>query len=457
MLEEGRDEEAGRFAGAALGLVASAAYGLALLGMLLAPLLVPVVYFKIPAADHDLLIRVIRVMLPMTATAVVSAWALGVLNTHRRFFVSYVAPVVWNAAIVTAVVTAGTALGFAAAGRDADLVLVAAWGALAGAVLQLLVQLPFVVPVLHHFRLSVSLRVAGVREAIRNLVPVVLARGVVNLSALLDGWLAAILATGAVTHLGRAQTLYLLPVSLFGMAVAASELPELSRRHRDDPGVLAARVRDALERVAYFLVPSLVAYLAFGDVLVEAIYERGQFGATDTRAVTVVLAAYALGLLASGRSRTLSSTFFALRDTATPARVATLRVGVSLVVGVALMFPLDRVGVGEWRFGAAGLALGASAGAWLEYVLLRRALGLRLGPHGPRGTHLARLIGAAALAAGMALAARALFETPLRAVATDALDGPLVAAGTAGTFGVTYLAAASLFGVGRGLRRLLRR
>jgi peptidoglycan biosynthesis protein MviN/MurJ (putative lipid II flippase) len=121
------------------------------------------------------------------------------------------------------------------------------------------------------------------------------------------------------------------------------------------------------------------------------------------------------------------------------------------------LFPLARVGVGEWRFGAAGLALGASAGAWLEYVLLRRALGLRLGPHGPRGTHLARLIGAAALAAGMALAARALFETPLRAVATDALDGPLVAAGTAGTFGVTYLAAASLFGVGRGLRRLLRR
>jgi putative peptidoglycan lipid II flippase len=422
-----------------------------------APVLVPLLYFEIPAEDHDLLITVIRIMLPMTATLVVSAWALGVLNTHRRFFVSYVAPVLWNAAIVAALVVAATVLGFAAAGRDADLVLAAAWGALAGSLLQLLMQVPFVVPVLRHFRLSLSTRVRGVREAIRNLVPVVLARGVVNLSALLDAFLAALLVTGAVTTLARAQTLYVLPVSLFGMAVAAAELPELSRRHGHAVDELAARVRAALERVSFFLVPSVVAYVGFGEVLVEAVFERGRFGGDDTRAVAVVLAVYALGLLASGRSRTLSSTFFALRDTATPARIAALRVSVSAVIGIALMFPLDRLAVGELRLGAAGLAFGASVGAWLEYALLRRALAGRLPDHGPRGAHMLRL-GAAALAALLlALAERAFLEDGLRAVAPGGFEGLAAALATAGTFGVAYLVAASLLGAGGGLPRFFRR
>lgn len=457
MVGEGRHEEAGRFAGAVLGLLALAAYGLAVLGMLLAPLLVPLVYPEIPPDYQALLVTVIRIMLPMVATLVVSAWALGVLNTHRRFFVSYVAPVLWNAGIIGAAVSAGTVLGFAAAGRDRDLVLALAWGALAGSFLLVLFQLPFVLSVLRHFRLSASTRVTGVREAIRNWVPVVASRGVVNLSALLDGILAAILAMGAVTTLARAQTLYVLPISLFGMAVAAAELPELSRRHQADVGELAERVRGALERVGFFLVPSFAAYLVFGEVLVEALYQRGSFGAADTRAVWVVLAAYALGLLASGRSRTLSSAFFAVRDTMTPARVAVVRVLVSVAIGVPLMFPLDRYGVGDLRFGAAGLALGASVGAWVEYALLRRALTRRLGAHGPRPGHSLRLVAAALLASGLAVAERAWLEEGIRALVPPAASGAAAAAGTALTFGVAYLVAARALGTGRGLRSLLTR
>lgn len=447
-----RHEAAGRFAGAALGLLGLAAYGLALVGMLAAPWLVPLVYPEIPPPYQELLVTVIRIMLPMVATLVVGAWALGVLNTHRRFFVSYVAPVLWNAAIVGAAVTAGTGFGYAAVGRDTDIVLALAWGALAGSALVVLFQLPFVLGVLRHFRLSFRARVEGVAEAVRNLVPVVAARGVVNLSALLDGILAALLAMGAVTTLGRAQTLYVLPISLFGMAVAAAELPELSRRHRAEASELAERVRRALERAGFFLVPSLAAYLVFGEVLVEALFERGTFGAADTRAVAVVLAAYALGLLASGRSRTLSSAFFALRDTRTPARVAVVRVLVSLAVGVPLMFPLDRFGVGDLRFGAAGLALGASVGAWVEYALLRRHLSSRLPGHGPRARHTAALVAAAVLASGVALAERAWIEPTIRGAAPPAFEGVLAAAGTALAFGVAYLVAASVFGPGRGFR-----
>ena len=457
MVEEGREEEAGRFAGAILGLVTAVAFGIALLGILLAPVLVPVVFFALEPEYAALLVRVIRILLPMTATLAVSAWALGILNTHRRFFVSYVAPVAWNVAIIGAAVAGGTILGLSATGREGDLVVVIAWGGLLGGVLQGVVMLPALRPFLAGVRVSLSTRVVGVRDAIRAFLPVVAARGAVNLSALVDQFLAALLGAGAVASLGRAQTLYLLPISLFGMAVAASALPELSRRGPTEVGLVAEGVRKTLLRVFSLLIPSAVAYLIFGDLLVEALLQRGAFGPADTRVVTVVLGAYTLGLVASGSARTLTSAFYALRDTRTPARLAVLRVVISLSVGAILMIPLDRVEVGHLRLGAAGLALGSAVGAWLEYLLLRRALHRQLGSHGVGGGAIGRIALAAGVGALGALAVRFLLEPPLRAQLPAELAGPLLAIGTAGCFGVLYLFTAARAGVGLPLRRLLGR
>ena len=219
-LEEGREEEAGRFAGAALGIVSVVAFGAGLLGLLLAPWIVETLYPLWTEEKQALTVRLIRILFPMAAVLAVSAWALGILNSHRRFFVSYVAPVLWNLAMVTALVTFGTVLGWNAQGRDADLVAALALGALAGGALQFAVMLPWVVPVLRHFRLSVSRRVAGVRDALRAFIPVVAARGVVNVSGLLDIVLAGLLVDGAVSMLRYGQTLYVLPISLFAMSIA---------------------------------------------------------------------------------------------------------------------------------------------------------------------------------------------------------------------------------------------
>jgi putative peptidoglycan lipid II flippase len=277
---------------------------------------------------------------------------------------------------------------------------------------------------------------------VRNFWPVVAGRGVVNLSGWVDLILAGLLASGAVAVMGYAQTFYLLPISLFGMSIAASELPELSRMREEAERVVAVRVSRALRRVSFFLIPSTIAYLALGDVIVSALFETGEFGAAESLVTWGVLAAYALGLPASGSSRVLSSAFYALRDTKTPARIAGLRVALSAAVGVGLMFPADRLGFETLRLGAAGLALGASVGAWIEYVLLRRALGRLLGAHGPGRMPVAKMALAAALATSVAVA--------LQLVLPPA--HPLVLAGeTLVPFGVVFLAAAALLGEG-GLR-----
>lgn len=441
-LEEGKEEEAGRFAGAALGILTVVAGALVLLGILLAPLFVPIFIWKWDPQKQALTVTLVRILFPMTGILVISAWALGILNSHRRFFVSYVAPVFWNIAQIAAMVAGGAyfVLG------ERDLVVVLAWGALVGGILQFGVQVPFVLRHLHGFRLSLGRKVEGVGEAIRNFGPVVAARGVVNLSGWLDLILAALLVDGAVAVLGYAQTFYMLPISLFGMSVAASELPELSRMRDEDRGVLGERVSRALRRVSFFLLPSVAAYLALGDVVVAALYETGAFGPAQSLITWAVLAAYSLGLAASARSRVLSSVFYALRDTKTPAKIAYLRVAVSATVGIALMIPLDAYGFQRLRLGAAGLALGAAVGAWLEYALLRRALAGHIGEHGPGLSPLIRMSLAAALAAGAGVGVQ-LLAPPAHPM--------VLALETLLPFGVVYLAAAHVLGVGVSLRRAL--
>jgi putative peptidoglycan lipid II flippase len=267
---------------------------------------------------------------------------------------------------------------------------------------------------------------------------------VVNLTGWIDTVLAGLLATGAVALLGYAQTFYMLPISLFGMSVAASELPELSRMRGDAQQALAGRVSRALRRLAFFIVPSMLGYLFLGDVAVAALYQTGAFGTADTLATWAILAAFSLGLGATASSRVLSSAFYALHDTRTPARIAYLRVGLASVAGLLLMFPLDRMGVASLHLGAAGLALGASAGGWVEYLLLRRALARRIGAHGPGWQPVLRI----SLAASAAVAVGVGLQLVLPAV-----HPALLAVETLVPVGVVYLAAAGALGVGVPLRR----
>lgn len=437
LLAAGRHEAARRFAGAVFGLLVALVAALSLAGVLAARPLVALFaagYLqdaaRVAAGELDvdrfeLAVRAVRWIFPMTGLLVLSAWALGVLNSHGRFFLSYVAPVVWNAAIVAALLwglwgswgvrgLAGLDGGAAGPGLD-RLVILACGGALAGGLLQFLVQLGPVLRELRGLPVSWRLETEGVREALRAFGPAVAGRGAVQLSSYLDLFLASLLAAGAVSALGYAQLLYLLPVSLFGQSVAAAALPELSRASAGAEE-LARRSRTALGRVGLLVVPTSVLYLAAGLPLVGALYGMlpGRFGEAEARLVAAVLGAYALGLPAATAARLLQSAFFALGDTRTPARVATARVVVGGALAVPLMLALDRStlaalpgggppsgALDPLRLGAVGLALAASVAAWLEWAWLARALSRRLPGASWAAGDAARVL-AASLAGGAA-------------------------------------------------------
>ena len=445
LLEEGREEEAGRAAGAVLGLLATAAGVLAALGVWAAPWLAPLVA---PGFEGDgragIVVSLLHLLFPMTGVLVVSAWALGILNSHRRFFVSYVAPALWNLGMIVAVV--------GSAGRGAlgaDLILAMAWGALAGGVLQLLFQLPFLLRFLKHVVPSLRTRITGVREIVTNFLPVLAARGAVNISALVDTNLASRLTAGSVGMLGYAQMLYMLPISLFGLSVAAAELPELSRDRAAGMKAVRERTERAVGTVLFWLIPITAGYIVFHEEIMAVFRTGGAFGEADAVASGIVLGAFALGLSASGTSRVLSSAFFALGNTRAPARIAYARILVSAAVGVALMFPLDRLRVGDLGLGAAGLAVGASVGAWLELALLRRSLAGQLPGLSLGGSRIARSVLAALVATAVGLVPKLLLP-PIQP-AVDAVAAILPVA-------FTYLWVAHALGVSpERMRRLYRR
>ncbi len=198
-------------------------------------------------------------------------------------------------------------------------------------------------------------------------------------------------------------------------------------------------------RVGYFLLPSTLAYVFLGNVITSALYETGAFGPSEVTVTWAVLAAYALGMPASAVSRLLSSAFYAVRDTRTPARIAYIRVALSLGVGFALMFPLDRFAVGSLRLGATGLALGASLAAWTELTLLRRALRRAIGSTGVPAGRLARMLLAGVL--GTLAGLSALWLLP-------PMHPWIIALGTLLPFGGVYLIATGALGVSQPLRDL---
>ena len=403
MLARQDDEEARRTAGAVAALLALSTSVLVLLGVLATPYLIDLIAPGFSGEKREVTIRLVRVLFPGVGLLVISAWCLGILNSHGRFFLSYTAPVIWNAAMIA------TMWAFGRRYAQYPLAEILAWGSVVGSALQVGVQFPVVLRLLKGLHLTLSYHTENVRSVVRNFAPVFVGRGVVQISAYVDALLASLLPTGAVAALAYAQTLYTLPVSLFGMSVSAAELPQMSGALGSDEevaGILRGRLDSGLRQIAFFVLPSAVAFLVLGDVIVAAIYQTGRFTHADVVYVWGILAGATVGLLSSTLSRLYSSTYYALRDTRTPLRFAVVRVILTTGLGYLCAIPLPPALGIDARWGVAGLTASAGVASWIEFVLLRRNLSRRIGRTGMPARHLAKLWIAALAAALIAWAIR---------------------------------------------------
>ncbi len=350
-----------------------------ILGVWSTPFLISTIAPGFQGEKRELTIKLVQILFPGSGLLVMAAWCLGVLNSHHKFFLSYTAPVIWNLTIIA------TLLWFGKSHSQYNLAEITAWGLVVGSFLQFAIQLPLTLKLVKNFRPSLDTNFSHVKIIIKNFFPVVISRGVVQLSAYIDSMLASLLPTGAVSTLAYAQTIYLLPISLFGMSITASELPAMSAINGTQDEISSAlriRLNQGLKKIAFFIIPSICAFLFLGDVLVAALFQTGEFGHNDSLYVWGVLIGSTIGLLASTLGRLYSSTFYSLKDTRTPLKFAFIRVVLTTILGYLFAFTFPQILHLKASWGTAGLTASAGLAGWVEFYLLRRALNLKIGETG---------------------------------------------------------------------------
>jgi len=355
---------------------------------------------------------------------VASAWCLGVLNSHRKFFLSYVAPVIWNFAQIAALI-----IGALYVTTEASIAVLVAWGVVIGGLLQLLLQLPTVLKILKSESSKVTRRnlvtpdeipavlarpvemtleskirlkdFPELTEVLKRFTPAVGARSVIQLSSFIDTFLAAALIAGSISLYASTIPLYLLPISLFGFSIAVAELTEMSRVS-DSKEKIVQRLSNGLKKVAIPAGFVTAAYLTASQPIVNTLYgiptkikdavvdrfgdqaaEQSEtiLSTTDTDnlvlAVALILTTFATGLPAAMNARVTQNTLYSLGDVKGPAKIAIVRIVVALSVSLLLMFQF------EWLF--VENATIKSIGDFPHWPLTERVSepqGLHLGPIG---------------------------------------------------------------------------
>jgi putative peptidoglycan lipid II flippase len=431
-LHEKNPREAARVAGIIGTMLSLLTSVLVLLGYLFTPQLVDLIIPGFVGEKREAAIALVRILFPGIGLLVLSAFCLGVLNSHRKFFVPYAAPVLWSGAIIA------TAFFW----QHPNAYIFAehlAWGAVAGSFLQLAIQIFPLWPHLDGMKLSLNWRSEHVQTIFTRFIPSLFSRGVVQISAYFESLIASFLQTGAVANIGYAQLLSTLPSSLFGSSIAASKLVDMSVS--DQKAEIARNLTQGMRQLAFFIVPSAISFVMMGHVLAAILFQTGKFTADDARRVWIILAASSLGLMASTQGRLLTTAFYALKNTRTPFKMSVVRVTVSIILATVFSLLLPRVLPISPDWATGGIALASSVAGLVEFFLLRRSLSREIAFDSLPTKYLGSLM-LSSLVAGFAGYIVFYFAEPLTLVPVWISGGFAVA-----TFGSVYLGLTLIFKV----------
>ena len=378
-------ENARRLAGAAFARLSIGAGLLALAGWAFSPWIAELVAPEKLDEAVDLITLTLRFLMPMAALVVLAAWCMAVLNSHRRFFLAYLAPAAWNFAILCALLLL---LYRNAEPSVRELVLYFSAGALVGGFLQFGVQFPATVRINGGLPLSLRSGIDGMAEFGRNFTPVFFGRGSLQALSVAEMWLAVnFLAIGSFSALQSSQRLFFLALLLCGLVQAVVYLPEFSRE-KTSLG-FRAKAREALGGVWFLTIPSAIGLLFFSYPLMAAVFRWRNYGDADNILGALILSVYALALVPTASSRMLQSALYAQGRAKLAAWTSVVRSLVSFslaalamgwwdarpVASLAEYLPLD-IGQSPLTLGALTFCTASALTSFGEWWFLRWRSGL---------------------------------------------------------------------------------
>jgi putative peptidoglycan lipid II flippase len=411
------------------------------LGIALAPWIVRVMApgFTRDPGQEALAVLLTRVMFPYLALVGLSAFAMGTLNAHGRFFAPAVAPAVQNLGMILCVVLLSSHLS--------PPILSLAVGVVLGGLGQVAVQLPslrrrgaLVAP-------SREITHPAVGQVARLLLPAVVGLAAVQVNVFAITLVASLLSPGSISFLYYADRVMEFPLGIFGIALASAVLPSMARQAAaGDRRSLATTLGFALRMATFVSIPAAVGLCLLRVPITRALFERGRFTPADTAATAEALLWFSVGLAAIAGARIAAQPFYALREPGVAVRMGVMAVAVNIVAAVSLMGP----------FAHAGLAASASLAAYVNLGGLVWAARRRLGPIGGRAmVHSALRTSLASIPLALVCAgARGLWPAaPGIAVEVAWLAGSIAASTAAFIASAWWLGAPELASVARVLLR----
>src|SRR5262244_2315057 len=352
--EQGGAARAGLFADRIFTLLLASQIILLAVALIFTPAVIDLLApgFSRDPGRYTLAVELTRITFPYLLLITLVTLYGGILNALQRFAAAAAAPILLNLSLTVALALAAF---FPTAGHAA------AWGVLIAGVLEFLLVAgdASLAGVLAKFRWPEL--DADVRQFFRALGPATLGSAGVQLALFADTIIASFLATGALSALYYADRLNQLPIGVIGIAAGTVLLPEMASRLAagDEAGAHHSQNR-AIEFTLLLSVPCVAAFLVVPDLIMRALFARGAFTAADAAAAGATLAAYTIGLVPFVLLRSVSATFLARGDTATPVKA----LFASVIVNVALKLLLMR------DFAQVGLAFATSVGVWINFALI---------------------------------------------------------------------------------------
>ena len=338
---------------------------LTVLGIVFSPFIVRLIApgFMAEPDKFDLTVKLNRIIFPYLILIGLTAYSMGVLNALKHFAAPAFGPALMNLALIVAAVWLCPRIGVAGL----------AIGVLAGGVLQLFLNVPFMYALGIKPDFREGLWQPAVKRIGRLLVPRALGSAVYQVNIFVDMILASfswIVGSGGVAALYYANRLIQFPLAIFGLALAQAALPKMSHEFAtDDIGKLKDTLGFSLRTVFTIMIPASFGLAVLGEPIIRILFERGEFTSYSTAITQSALFFYSFGLIAYGGIKILVTAFYSMHDTMTSVKTASAAVVLNVILNLILMWPLKLGGL------ALATSISATFNMVVLYILLRKRIG----------------------------------------------------------------------------------
>jgi putative peptidoglycan lipid II flippase len=321
----------------------------------------------------DLAIMLMRIMFLSPIILGTSNMISGILQVFHRFFVTALAPLLYNLGIIIGIVFFVPRFGVQGL----------AWGVVLGGVFHILIQLPALFFSGFKYKLSFNIKDPGVLKTMKMMLPRSLGLGASQLNTIAITAIASTLMAGSIAVFNLANNLSSIMLNAIAVSVTTAAFPAMSMAFlREDGEEFLKKFSGIFRQIIFLVVPLSLLILILRAQIVRVVLGVGKFDWADTKLTTACLGVLALNLICPQLILFLSKTFYAAHNTKIPSIISIITVAFNIVMSLFLVWLIKvspwfytflqnvlRLGGAE-NVGVIGLVLAYSLSGILQTVLL---------------------------------------------------------------------------------------